>query len=156
MITVALQKTNKRDARLRYNSGLPIGVTNDHYDDGFVGQAFTRDSMGGLPFDKLVERTTDRRRPTALYWWEPAPDLPAAEQTDEETRMPTGFKTYQVIVTPSGEVLMPESCWVVDTDALTVGELRAAIKHSTHLGKVMDQYGARNIGDALKPTTPQD
>lgn len=80
-VMVALTGITQQEARRRYDAGLLIAVANEHYRDGHVGQAITRTDVQGWTFDELTDHSTDRRRPSALYWSRPMIEAPTEEAT---------------------------------------------------------------------------
>jgi hypothetical protein len=76
MITAKLDRITKTEARRRYDSGLFIAVGNERYQDGHVGSALDRNTMG-WSFNELVENSTDSRRPSAVFWSKPVYDSAA-------------------------------------------------------------------------------
>ncbi len=71
-ITANLEQITKGEARRRYENGLHVGVTNERPGNRLTGYAFTQEDMGGIPFEQLVEESTDSRRPTAVFWLRPS------------------------------------------------------------------------------------
>jgi hypothetical protein len=71
-MTANLEQITKGEARRRYEKGLHVGVTNDRPGNCHTGYTFTQKDMGGISFGELVEKSTDTRRPSAVFWLRPS------------------------------------------------------------------------------------
>lgn len=60
-----------------------------------------------------------------------------------------GFKKYLMVVTPDGQLLMPESCSVIEVDIFSQKEFEAAMRGDARLDDTKNRFGARDLKPLL-------